>query len=362
MNYSGKFDPKPPADTDLSGDGSGMHFHGHVNTESLSSAPPNTFNVPDANAAAEIIGHIQTVIGSGTLTRASGVVVLVKVGDPVCRGDVIETAADGRVGIRFIDCTAFDLSGGARMVLDEFVYDPNGTSHSALFGVTRGTFAFTAGEVAKTGCLRIDTPVGSIRGRARAGGIGMLSLTALIFSVMKEVEAAEFSSNRPLLDSLDDDIIKPKELNLNGVIELIMRDGRHYTLDDPEKTIVISGSGSLSVVTNSPARMDELHNFQQGALAHYALGTVTGPTSTGGGGSSTPPSLLLSPQGVQPINFIQPDAPAAPHNAPIVTTATLSGGGGSQVAEVIIVQAPPPPSPPSLTAPCGADQHRYGGV
>ena len=133
--------------------------------------------------AAKVIGHIQTAIGSGTLTRACGIAVQAKVGDPVCQGDVIETAADGRVGLRFIDGTGFDLSGGARMVLDEFVCDANGTSHSALFGVTRGTFAFIVGQVAETGCLRIDTPVGSIRGRARTGGIGMVSLTALIFSV-----------------------------------------------------------------------------------------------------------------------------------------------------------------------------------
>src|SRR6266478_7147186 len=191
----------------------------------------------------QVIGHIQTVIGSGTLARACGIAGEVKVGDPVCQGDVIETAADGRAGIRFIDGTTFNLSGGARMVLDEFVCDANGTSHSALFGVSRGTFSFIAGQVAKTGCLRIDTPVGSIRGRARTGGIGMMSLTALIFSLMKEVQAAEFSPQRPLLDSLDDGSINPKDLQLNGTIELFMRDGRHYTLDDPSQTIVISGSG-----------------------------------------------------------------------------------------------------------------------
>src|SRR5258705_5912474 len=134
----------------------------------------------------QVIGHMRTVIGSGTLARACGIAGEVKVGDPVCQGDVIETAADGGAGIRFIDGTAFNLSGGARMVLDEFVCDANGTSHSALFGVTRGTFSFVVGQ---TGCLRIDTPVGSIRGRARAGGIGMLSLTALIFSLLKEVQA-----------------------------------------------------------------------------------------------------------------------------------------------------------------------------
>jgi hypothetical protein len=140
--------------------------------------------------AAKIIGHVQTAIGSGTLTRACGIPVEAKVGDPVCQGDVIETAADGRIGLRFIDGTAFNLSPGARMVLHEFVCDSNGTPHSALFGVTRGTFDFIVGQVAKTGCLRIDTPVGRIRGRARTGGIGTLTLTALIFAVLKEVQAA----------------------------------------------------------------------------------------------------------------------------------------------------------------------------
>ena len=158
--------------------------------------------------AAKVIGHIQTAIGSGTLTRAGGIAVQAKVGDPVCQGDVIETAVDGRVGLRFIDGTRFKLSSSARMVLDEFVCDGNGTSHSSLFGVTRGTFAFIAGQVAKSGSLTVDTPVGSIRGRAHAGGFGMLSLAALIFSMMKEVQAAEF----PNATFLDDDSIGYKDL------------------------------------------------------------------------------------------------------------------------------------------------------
>ena len=105
----------------------------------------------------------------------------------VCQGDVIETAADGRIGIRFIDGTVFNLSCNTRVVLNEFVCDSTGTLHSALFGVTKGAFAFFAGQAARTGYLKIDTPFGSIRGRAHTGGIGMLSLTALTFSLLKEV-------------------------------------------------------------------------------------------------------------------------------------------------------------------------------
>ena len=166
----------------------------------------------------QVIGNIQTAIGCGTLRRASGIAVQVIVGDPVCQGDVIETAADGRIGIRFIDGTVFNLSRSTRVVLNEFVCDSNGTSHSALFGVTRGTFAFIAGQVAKTGCLRVDTPVGSIRGRAHAGGFGMLSLTALTFSMMKEVQAAD-----PNATFLDDDSITYKDLE-HGAFELVTKE------------------------------------------------------------------------------------------------------------------------------------------
>jgi hypothetical protein len=143
----------------------------------------------------QVIGHIWTVIGSGTLARACGIAGEVKVGDPVCQGDVIETAADGRAGIRFIDGTTFNLSGGARMVLDEFVCDANGTSiirpcsvpaegHSLLLS------AKWLGRLPQDRHALLE----SIRGRARAGGIGMLSLTALTSPVLKEVQAAEFSS------------------------------------------------------------------------------------------------------------------------------------------------------------------------
>jgi hypothetical protein len=294
--------------------------------------------------AAKIIGHVQTAIGSGTLTRACGIAVEAKVGDPVCQGDVIETAADGRIGLRFIDGTAFNLSPGARMVLHEFVCDSNGTPHSALFGVTRGTFDFVVGQVPETGCLRIDTPVGRIRGRARTGGIGTLTLTALIFAVLKEVQAAEFSSQRPLLDSLDDDKINPKDLQLNGVVELFMRDGRHYTLDDPSQTVVINGSGSISAVTNSPARMEELQRFQQEALATYALGTITGPTSIGGGGSSQP---FSTPEEFQPINF-QIDQ-SAPQNSGRATTQLVFDSPAAIVEPLVLLKPSSPLPPPVLT-------------
>jgi len=87
------------ADAKLPDDGLGLHRHGHVHSVACFQEV----------VAPQVIGHIQTAIGSSTLTRACGIAVQIKVDEPVCQGDVIETAADSRVGIRFIDGTAFDL-------------------------------------------------------------------------------------------------------------------------------------------------------------------------------------------------------------------------------------------------------------
>jgi hypothetical protein len=86
----------------------------------------------------------------------------VKVGDPVYLGDVVETGTDGHLGLTFEDGTTFTLSSAARMTLNEFVYDPKGKSNSTLFSLTKGTFTFVAGKVAKTGDMKIDTPVATM--------------------------------------------------------------------------------------------------------------------------------------------------------------------------------------------------------
>jgi VCBS repeat-containing protein len=262
----------------------------------------------------QAIGNIQTAIGCGTIRGASGIAVQVMVGDPVCLGDVIETAADGLIEIRFVDGTVFNLSRDARVVLSEFARGSDGTLQSALFAVTRGTFAFIAGRLAKPGSLTVDTPVGSIRSRAQGGGIGMLSFAALIFSAMKEVQAAD-----PNVTFLDDDTITYKDLE-HGVFELITKEAvpRHIIVEDPGETVVLSPKGSsvsVNEVANSPSRMQELQAAQQDVLANYAKGL--GPS-----GSSTPPSV--NPLPVEPINFIQTDSIHAQNSLPPIESAVFT--------------------------------------
>jgi hypothetical protein len=123
------------------------------------------------DVASKPIGKVVVATGSVTIERASTPVVQVgtggqagqaKVGDLVYQGDAVATGADGKVGINFTDGTSFNLSNNARMVLNEFVYDPNSTSNSSLINLTKGTFTFVAGKVAKTGDMKIDTPVATM--------------------------------------------------------------------------------------------------------------------------------------------------------------------------------------------------------
>jgi hypothetical protein len=124
-----------------------------------------------ARALASPIGKIMTATGAVTVERASAAVVqasgagsaaAVTEGDLVYRGDVVATGADGKVSLVFADGTAFNVGSNARMELNEFVYNPDGKSNSSFFSLLKGTFTFVAGKIAKTGSMKLDTPVATM--------------------------------------------------------------------------------------------------------------------------------------------------------------------------------------------------------
>jgi hypothetical protein len=84
------------------------------------------------------------------------------VGDLVFQSDVLQTGTNSALAIAFSDGSAFTLNENARMALNEFVYDPNGTSNSALINLVQGTVSFIAAQVAKTGNMRVETPTAAL--------------------------------------------------------------------------------------------------------------------------------------------------------------------------------------------------------
>ena len=249
----------------------------------------------------EIIGIIQNALGYVTLSRDGGPAIQVNIGDFVCLHDIIETTADAQIGIRLLDGTVFNLASGARVELREFASEADAASRSTIVAITSGSFAFAAGRLANSGTLSIDTPLGSVRGRSHASGVGLLTMAALSFSMMKEAQGSD-----PDATFLDDDTITYKDLQ-HGAFELITKERvpRHIIVDDPGETVILNRAGSsisVNQVTNSAARMEELHAAQQDVLTNLTRGAT---------GSSTPPSINALP--LQHINF-NSDSSAAPLN------------------------------------------------
>ena len=294
-----------------------------------------------ATTPAFSIGKIEVVTGSCTLTRSGDSPVQIKPGDTVCQGDIIETSSGGKVCIRFIDGTVFDLSDRGRMVVKDFASQT--ASPSAQFDISNGTFTFIAGEMAKAGQVDIDTPFGRIRGRPRTGGIGMLSLASLFFAAMEQVHAAPSDTS-----FLDDGNIRFKDLTSDyGVVELRTADGRTILLNDPGETVVLRNVGSSTVeshVTNSVATMLSYQTDQANALRVFALGP-SGPAGNGSNGSSTPPPELPP---LVPINLTTQPPPFDPPHFTLPPP-----GGANAVLDVFVptpeAPLPPPPLPPSIT-------------
>ncbi|MGX1165221.1 hypothetical protein AB7M16_001487 [Bradyrhizobium sp. USDA 372] len=124
-----------------------------------------------ASSSSKPIGKVVAATGTVTIEHAGAVIVQAnvsgepgraKAGDLVYLGDVVLTGADSRVGINFSDGSSFNLSSNARIVLDQYVYEPAGRSNAALFSLAKGTFTFVAGNVAKTGDMKVDTPVATL--------------------------------------------------------------------------------------------------------------------------------------------------------------------------------------------------------
>jgi len=145
---------------------------------------------------AKPIGKVLTATGIARIEHTAAVIVQAKLptsgveqtkaGDLVYRGDVIQTGADGALGVVFGDGTSFNVSRNARMEVNEFVYDPKGSSNSTLVSLTKGTFTFIAGNVAHTGSMKVDTPIGTMGIRGTAPRVEILENGEVRFSTLIE--------------------------------------------------------------------------------------------------------------------------------------------------------------------------------
>ena len=115
-----------------------------------------------ASAAAANIGTVTTLDGSGVIKRDSNVVGD-SVGVEIQQMDVAETTK-GRMQIDFVDETRLDVIDNSRVVIDEFVYDPNTGKGSLDIRASLGAVRYASGQIAKNSRqkVRLRTPTATI--------------------------------------------------------------------------------------------------------------------------------------------------------------------------------------------------------
>jgi FecR protein len=122
----------------------------------------------DAQAVEEPIGNVAALTGKASVKRNDKSIPLA-VKDDIYLNDVVQTSANSSLGVTFSDGTTFNLKANAQITIDNFVYEEGGKKNAGIFDVAKGTVAFVASQVAKTGDMQITTPTATLGIRGTSG-------------------------------------------------------------------------------------------------------------------------------------------------------------------------------------------------
>ena len=105
------------------------------------------------------IAQVKTSSGQVTIVRG-GSNLPAKVGDFLYEKDVIQTGADGAVGITFTDNTAMSTGPNSEVSLDEYRFDSSNFNGAMLTDMRKGTLAMVSGDIARStpGAMKVKTP------------------------------------------------------------------------------------------------------------------------------------------------------------------------------------------------------------
>ena len=108
------------------------------------------------------IGNVDKLEGNGVIDRNKEDITLEKE-LPIEQYDTVKTG-NGKVGILFIDDTRVDVTQHSKLIIDEFVFDPNTKKGKLNLSAKLGTIKYASGQIAKTSRqdIIITTPTATI--------------------------------------------------------------------------------------------------------------------------------------------------------------------------------------------------------
>jgi hypothetical protein len=112
---------------------------------------------------AGVIGDIILQTGNANIERNDGEEVKAEEDLDIFSYNTVKTGK-GKVAIGFIDDTRVDVTEHSKLIIDEFVYDPNTKTGSLSLKAALGTIRYASGQIAKTDPtnVQIKTPTATI--------------------------------------------------------------------------------------------------------------------------------------------------------------------------------------------------------
>jgi Tol biopolymer transport system component len=289
-----------------------------------------------AAAAAKVVGHVVKMTGSASVVR-NGVTITLNNGDTVLQNDVVQTGSGSSVGLVMIDGTTFNLSAGARLMLNDLTYDASSTSNSSLFTLVQGAASFVAGQVAKTGDMKVGTPVATMGIRGTA--------------VILDISAVDGKVSISVIDQRDGQVHSVQVYNSRGVlIGTVTSNGSVLTLTPIANFEVIAQESN-----KTPAQIQMEFNAFNEALRLYEIQKAIDPNlprHTENNNANPRQYASGGPPG---------STPATPLDTPKYTPSTPATGDGALPVTVVLnlptpqvptgTPTPPPSSPSSPAAP-----------
>ena len=182
------------------------------------------------------IGEVTLHEGNGTIERkADGEEVTTETEVDVFSYDTVKTGK-GKTGIEFIDDTRVDVTSHSKLIIDEFVYDPNSKTGKLSLKASLGTIRYASGQIAKNSAtdVSIKTPTATIavRGTDFSMTVDELGSSTIILlpscdttgacfvgEISVESDAGQVILNQAfqatVVDTISSTPMKPVLLNLN---------------------------------------------------------------------------------------------------------------------------------------------------
>ena len=258
--------------------------------------------------AAKVVGHVAKMTGSASIVR-NGVTIDVQTGDAVYQSDVVQTGSGSSLGLVLNDGTTFNLSANARLMLNDLTFDASSTSNSSFITLVQGAANFVAGQVAKTGDMKVATPaaVVGIRGTA----------------VKLDISAADGKVDISVIDQQDGQV---HSVQVFKCVPTGVRDPQTGATCSAGDTIatVSSNGPSLSVtptagfdvtvqsINKTPAQIAQEFSAFQATIDTYNIQKQIDPnlpqhTENGGGNNANPQQTRYATFGSTPIDPVPTD-------------------------------------------------------